>query len=134
MVTNLLIIDSGMVGSHDLFWADSHDSKKGYNIYRAFDHPSNWVKLNSSPWTGHFYRDMTTLTQVTYTVQPQDFIEKGEVGQWVIRLPDVPYTTVQSGRVTASNSPDDVIVTVSVSGQPEIDGVQLRPTSVNSFD
>src|SRR5271156_4967162 len=134
MVTNLLIIDSGMVGSHDLFWADSHDSTKGYNIFFAFDHPSNWVKLNSSPWTGHFYRDMTTLTQVTYTVQPQDFIEKGEVGQWVIRLPDVPYTTVQSGRVTASNSPDDVIVTVSVSGQPEIDGVQLRPTSVNSFD
>jgi len=126
MVTNLLLIDSGLVGSHDLWWADSHDATKGYNIYRAFDHPSNWVKLNASPWRGHFYRDMTTLVQTTYDVQPSDFIEKGEVGQWVIRLPEVPYATVQTGRVTVSNSPDDVQVIT--------DGVVRRPTSVNSFD
>ena len=134
MVTNLLLIDSGLVGSHDLWWADSKDSVKGYNIYRAYDYPANWTKLNAYPWTGHFYRDMTTLTQTTYDVQPQDFIEKGEVGQWVIRLPDVPYTTVAGGRVNVSNSPDDVSVIVSVSGNPEIDGVTLRPTSVNAFD
>ena len=126
MITNLLLIDSGLVGSHDLWWADSMDATHGYNIYRAFDYPANWVKLNSSPWRGHFYRDMTTLQQVTYDVLPQDFIEKGEVGQWVIRLPEVPYTTVRSGRVTVSNSPDDVQVIT--------DGVVRRPTSVNSFD
>jgi hypothetical protein len=126
MITNLLLIDSGMVGSHDLHWADSHDSTKGYNIYRAFDYPTNWVKLNATPWSGHFYRDMTHLTQVTYTVQPQDFIEKGEVGQWVIRLHDVPYTTVKTGRASVSNSPDDVMVIT--------DGVVRRPTSVNGFD
>jgi hypothetical protein len=126
LVTNLLLIDSGLVGSHDLWWADSHDSTKGYNIYRAYDHPSNWVKLNQAPHTGHFYRDMTVLTQVTYDVQPSDFIEKGEIGQWVIRLPETPYTTVKSGRVTATNSPDDVMIIT--------DGVTRRPTSVNSFD
>lgn len=135
MVTNLLIIDSGLVGSHDLWWADSVDAKLGYNIYRAYDHPSNWQKLNATPWLGHFYRDMTTLTQVTYTVQPQDFIEKGVgTGQWVIRLPDAPYSTVTSGRVNVSNSPDDVTVTVSVSGQISVDGRALRPTQVNGFD
>src|SRR5271157_1071332 len=126
MVTNLLLIDSGLVGSHDLWWADSKDSVKGYNIYRAYDYPANWTKLNAYPWTGHFYRDMTTLTQTTYDVQPQDFIEKGEVGQWVIRLPDVPYTTVAGGRVNVSNSPDDVTVIA--------DGISYRPTSVNAFD
>ena len=134
MITNLLLIDSGLVGSHDLWWADDPASKKGYNIYRAYDHPSNWVRLNATPWLGHFYRDMTTLVQTTYTVQPQDFIEHGEVGQWVIRIPDTPYTTVRSGRVVTSNSPDDVSVIVSVSGNPAIDGKILRPTSVNAFD
>lgn len=127
MITNLLIIDSGMVGSHDIWWADSKDATKGYNVYRAYDYPTNWVKLNQhGPWLGHFYRDMTTLTQVTYSVQPQDFIEKGEVGQWVIRLPDVPYTTVHNGRVNVSNSADDVTVIT--------DGISRRPTSVNAFD
>lgn len=127
MITNLLIIDSGLVGSHDIWWADSKDATKGYNVYRAYDYPTNWVKLNQhGPWLGHFYRDMTTLTQVTYSVQPQDFIEKGEVGQWVIRLPDVPYTTVHNGRVNVSNSADDVTVIT--------DGISRRPTSVNAFD
>ena len=133
-ITNLLLVDSGLVGTHDLWWADSTDAKKGYNIYRAFDHPSNWQKLNKSPWLGHFYRDMTTLVQTTYTVQPQDFIEKGEIGQWVIRLPEPPYSTVRNGRAVVCNSPDDVQVIVSVSGQPSIDGLTLRPTSVNGFD
>jgi hypothetical protein len=138
-IKNLLVIDSGMVGSHDLWWAESEDMGafnriKGYNIYRAFDHPSNWEKLNATPWLGHFYRDMTTLTQVLYTVQPTDFIEKGEVGQWVIRIPDVPYTTVRGGQVNATNSPDDVQVMVSVSGNFAVDGQTLRPTQVNAFD
>ena len=33
-----------------------------------------------------------------------------------------------------SNSPDDVSVTVSVSGNPVIDGQTFRPTTVNGFD
>ena len=126
MVTNLLMIDSGLVGSHDLWWAEDPDAKKGYNIYRAYDHPSNWQKLNATPWLGHFYRDMTTLVETTYAVQPHDFIEKGEVGQWVVRLPDAPYATVRSGRVNISNSPDDVAVI--------LDGKKFRPASVNGFD
>lgn len=125
-VKNLLLIDSGMVGSHDLWWADSKAATKGYNIYRAHEAPTNWVKLNKSPWLGHFYRDMTTLEQVQYTVNPDEFIEKGEVGQWVIRLRETPYTTAVRGAVHISNSPDDVTVIC--------DGVAFRPTSVNAFD
>jgi hypothetical protein len=122
------IIDSGMVGAHDLYWADSKDATKGYNIYRAYDHPTNWVKLNPNIWSKHFYRDVTTLQQVQYVVNPDEFIEKGEVGQWVIRLRDVPYATANIGanRVNVANSPDDVTVIC--------DGVSFRPTSVNAFD
>jgi hypothetical protein len=125
MVTNLLLIDSGITSSHDLWWVEDPGAVKGYNVYRAFDHPSNWQRIAAN-WRGHFYRDMTTLMQTTYTVKPEDFIEKGETGQWVIRLPETPYTTVKSGRVTVSNSPDDVQIVT--------DGVVRRPTSVNSFD
>jgi hypothetical protein len=42
MILDLLILNSSYVGSHDLWWADTHDATKGYNIYRAFDYPTNW--------------------------------------------------------------------------------------------
>jgi hypothetical protein len=134
MIVNLLILNSSYVGSHDLWWAEDEEAKVGYNIYRAFDHPSNWTKLNSSPWLGHFYRDMSALEQVTYTVQPGDFIEHGELGRWAFRIPDTPYATVDAARVVVSDSPDDVSVTVSKSGYTAIDGQTIRPIQVNGFD
>jgi hypothetical protein len=134
MITNLLVLNSSYVGSRDLWWAEDEDAKVGYNIYRAFDHPSNWARLNSSPWLGHFYRDMSSLEQVTYTAQPADFIERGELGRWAFRLPNTPYATVDAARVVVSNSPDDVSVTVSVSGYPAIDGQTIRPVRVDGFD
>jgi hypothetical protein len=134
MIDNLLILNSSYVGSHDLWWAPDPEAKKGYNIYRAYDHPSNWHKLNQTPFAGQFWRDMSSLVEVTYTLQPQDFFEKGELGQWAFRLPEIPYATVDAQRVVVSNSADDVSVTVSVSGYPNVDGVTLRPARVLGFD
>jgi hypothetical protein len=134
MILNLLVLNSSYVGSHDLWWAHHEDAKVGYNIYRAFDYPTNWVKLNSSPWRGNFYRDMSSLMEVTETIEPPQFFEAGELGRWAFRLNNVPYATVDAGRVMVSNSPDDVSVTVSVSGNPVIDGQTFRPTTVNGFD
>ena len=135
MITNLLVLNSSFVGSHDLWWAEFEDAKKGYNVYRAYDHPSNWVKLNrNGPWLGHFYRDMTSLEQTTYTLQPQDFIETGQLGKWAFRIPDIPYATVDAGRAKVSNNPDDVSVLVSASGNPAIDGQVFRPAQVSGLD
>ena len=134
VVDNLLILNSSYVGSHDLWWAPVAEATKGYNVYRAYDHPSNWVKLNPAPFHGQFWRDMSSLLEVTYTLQPQDFIEKGELGQWAFRIPDVPYATVDAQRVVVSNSPDDVSVTVSKYGNVNVDGVTLRPARVLGFD
>ena len=134
MVQNLLVLNSSYVGSHDLWWAEDGDAKVGYSVYRAFDHPSRWVRLNAAPWAGHFYRDMSSLAQVTYDVQPQDFIEAGELGRWAFRIPDVPYATADAARAVVSDSPDDVSVTVSVSGDPAVDGMTFRPIKVEGFD
>ena len=134
MIQNLLVLNSSYVGSHDVWWAEDDEAVKGYNVYRAFDYPANWQRLNPAPWAGHFYRDMSSLAQVTYTVQPQDFVEHGELGRWAFRIPDIPYATVDAARVVVSNSPDDVSVTVSVSGNPAIDGQTFRPIKVEGFD
>jgi hypothetical protein len=133
MITNLLVLNSSYVGSHDLWWAHDPEAVKGYNIYRAYEHPSNWECIQQS-WAGNFYRDMTSLQQVTYTLKPDDFIEQGELGRWAFRIPDIPYATVQAGRAVISNSPDDVSVTVSVSGNVGVDGQTFRPIKVEGFD
>ena len=109
------------------------EAVKGYNIYRAYEHPSNWECIQQS-WAGNFYRDMTSLQQVTYTLKPDDFIEQGELGRWAFRIPDIPYATVQAGRAVISNSPDDVSVTVSVSGNVGVDGQTFRPIKVEGFN
>lgn len=126
-------MNSSYVGSRDLWWVDSPQATKGYNVYRSNDIPNpdqpnqaSWIKLNSYPWPGHFYRDQTTLEQITYTVQPTDFVELQQLGKVGIRLPDIPYSSVVSGRPTVANSPDDV--------QVIIDGTSYRPASVVGMD
>ena len=133
MVSSLLILNSSYVGSRDLWWVDSPDAKKGYNIYRSHDVPdpnnpaaAHWIKLNPYPWPGHFYRDQTIVEQITYTVQPQDFIELQQLGKVGIRVPDVPYSVVVKGRPQVANSPDDVTVL--------IDGTPFRPAQVSGMD
>jgi hypothetical protein len=126
MVSNLLVTNSSYVGSRDLWWVDDPLATKGYNVYRAFDYPTNWIKMNANPWLGHFYRDQVSLEQVTYVVQESDWREKGTFGKWGFAIPDIPYSTVVAGRPMVATSPDDVNVI--------IDGVPFRPTMVVGVD
>ena len=126
-VSSLLILNSSYVGSRDLWWVDSPAATKGYNIYRAYDNPSGWTRLNGNiPWAGHFYRDATILTQKTYTVKPGDWVEQGEFGKWGFKIPETAYSSVVQGRPVVASSPDDVTVTV--------DGKPFRPIMVVGLD
>jgi len=126
-VSSLLILNSSYVGSRDLWWVDSPSATKGYNVYRAFDNPSQWIKISGpTPWQGHFYRDATVLTQKTYTLQPKDFVEQGEFGKWGFKLPEVAYSSLVQGRPVVASAPDDVQVTV--------DGKPIRPIMVVGLD
>lgn len=126
MVQSLIVMNSSYVGSRDLHWVDDPEATKGYNIYRAFDHPTIWERLNANPWNGHFYRDQVALEEVEYTVQDADWIDKGQLGKWEFRIPDVPYSDVVTGRPYVATSPDDV--------QVFLDGVQFRPARVTGID
>jgi hypothetical protein len=145
MISNLLILNSSGTFSRDLWWVEDPEATAGYNIYRAADYPmmptdpayinpTNWIKLNATPVEGHFYRDMSTLQEVTYTLQPSDWTEQGEMGRWVFRIPDIPYATVLAGRHVVSNSPDDVTVIMSASGDFGVDKVSMRPAQVSGLD
>lgn len=126
MIQNLIVMNSSWVGSRDLWWMDDPDAVKGYSIYRAFDYPVNWIKLNANPWSGHFYRDQVTLQKVTYTVQDSDWRDKGTLGKWVFQIPDIPYADVERGRPHVSNNPQDV--------QVLLDGVAVTPVQVQGLD
>jgi hypothetical protein len=125
-ISSLLILNSAYVGSRDLWWVDSPSATKGYNIYRAFDYPTNWSRLNDIPWPGHFYRDGTVLSQKTVTIQPSDFLDAGTFGKWGFKLPETPYSKLVKGRPVVANSPDDVTVL--------LDGKPYRPVMVEGID
>jgi hypothetical protein len=132
MIKGLLILNSSYVGSRDLWWPDDLEAKGGYNVYRAFDQPQNWVKLNLYPLPIHFWRDQTELRLTTYQVQPQDFREDGELGHYIIRLPHIPYAKwadeQRRVRAVVSNSNQDVAVMFNN------DGNWLRPARVSALD
>ena len=116
MISNLLILNSSINNSRDLTWNDDPDKRViGYNIYRAFDAPAKWTLLNPAfPHPGHFYRDETTLTSITYTLQDKDWVDFGYNGQWTFRIPEAPiWSSVVKGRSVISNHPDDVIFTLN---------------------
>lgn len=114
MIQNLLVLNSSYTGSRDLFWVESTVSGVvGYNVYRAFDYPTNWSKLNFDPHPGHFYRDVTSLQTVTHVVKDSDWVSLGNDGQFVIKLPESPiWSEVVKGRPSVACHPYDVRVTV----------------------
>ncbi len=127
MISDLLVMNSSYVGSRDLWWVEDPEATKGYNVYRAFDYPQNWVKLNAHPHVGHFYRDQSSLMEVTYTIQDADWLERGQgLGRWGFRIPDFPYSDVVQGRPVLANNAEEVTVL--------LDGVPFRPTKVTGFD
>ena len=133
MVQNLQILNSSYVGSRDIWFSDIPEATHGYSIYRAFDYPANWTKISQVPVGGHFYRDMTSLVEVVHSVQDSDWIERGELGRFVFRIPDPPFSRAVQGRPVVSNDPTDVLVTTSVSGNFD-DAQTFRPAKVDGFD
>lgn len=114
-ISNLLVLDSQYNGSRDLFWVDSPTPDLiGYNIYRAHDYPTNWIKLNNEPHPGHLYRDKTLLQQVSYTVKDTDWVSVGGDGQYVFKLPECPIwsSEIVKGHPTVANNPMDVYMTM----------------------
>jgi hypothetical protein len=127
MISNLMVLNSSYVGSRDLYWVDDLAANYGYFVYRSFDVPTNWQRITATPLQGHFYRDITSLQQVNYTIQDTDWVEKGQYGlSFIFRIPDIPYAIVNQGRPMISNSPDDVTV--------YLNGVGYRPDFVNGCD
>lgn len=127
MVSELIVLNSSYVGARDLYWQiDVAKGVIGYNVYRAFDFPTNWKKLNTEVIPGNRFRDETTLVSKVYTLLKSDWIEFGEFGRFSFRLPEQAYSKAVKGRATLANGPNDVIVTA--------DGVNYRPGQVNPFD
>ena len=133
MVRGLLILNSSYAGSRDMWFPRVARASRGYNIYRAFDAPYNFVKINQTgPVPGQFFRDSTQLARVKYTVQPGDWIDPGTVtGNYIIRIPDTPYSDIVQGKPVVSSSPDDVLIKVIYQ-----DGttVKVRPAQVQGID
>lgn len=131
MINELLVINSSYVGSRDLWWVDDPEATKGYNIYRAYDHPSNWKKLNRGIWRGHFWRDQAYLEEVEFIVRPKDWVEQGELGRWGFKLPEIPYSNIVATRPMVANNPDDVrlVLTDMFNNKTEV-----RPTEVRALD
>lgn len=126
MIQNLIVLNSSYSGSRDLSWNDSPETDLiGYNVYRAFDAPTNWQLLNDEPHPTHFYRDQTAFTTVEHTVLASEWVSFGNDGQWVLKTPDHPIwsSDIVKGHPTVANNPMDVQVTV--------DGV---PVSVGRVD
>jgi hypothetical protein len=113
MVRDLLVLDSSAYGARDLWWPRDLDANRGYNVYRADDAPVSWRKLNPFPIPGQYYRDMTQLKQVSFVVQPEDWVDNGEMGLRCIKLPDTPYSEVILGRAIVATAPQDVHIEVA---------------------
>lgn len=129
MISNLFVLDSSEIGVRDLYWANDLDQTViGYNMYRAFDAPRDWSKINISPIPGKMYRDQTQLEEVTYAVQPSDWIEFGsEYGRYSFKVPErLIYSGIIKGRASIANSTRDV--------KFYIDGVQHEVAGVEGMD
>lgn len=115
MVRGLLILNSAYSGSRDLWFPLVPKATKGYNVYRAFDAPFNWVKLNKDgPVPGHFFRDSTRLRLVKYPIQTTDWIDQnGVTGPRIFKIPEMPASKVENGKVKYLSAPEDVLIEVS---------------------
>jgi hypothetical protein len=128
MVNELLVLNSSYTGARDLWWVEDPEATKGYNVYRSYDHPSNWKRLNPAVWRGHFWRDQAALEEVSYIIKDSDWVEQGELGRWGFKLPEIPYEDVVQSRPKVANSPDDVKVflTDMFNNTTEVRPVQVR--------
>ena len=128
MIQGLTILSSMEPGIRDMFWVDDENTKVvGYNIYRAFDYPTNWKRVNLfGPVPGTSFRDQAHLQPMTYTVQPTDWVEKGQHGRYIFKLPEIPYAEVIQGRPAVACQPEDIRMFVN--------GVLTRCGRVDGLD
>jgi hypothetical protein len=134
LIRGLLVLNSSTYGSRDLWWPHEPRATQGYNIYRAADYPTNWVKLNPHPIPGQFFRDQSQLELIQYNVQLTDWVDQGEAGMYGFRLPFIPWAEVVKGRPVVADSPDDVSVTITYPEGSGIPTVTTRPAMVTGVD
>ncbi len=125
MISEILVLNSSYTGSRDLFWVNDPDPKIiGYNVYRSYNAPGEWVKINDYIHPGNLYRDETKVQLTEYVIQPSDWVSYGIDGQWVMKVPDAPlWSSVVKGKALVANSPDDVTL--------KINGEIIRPARVD---
>jgi len=125
MIQSLQVLNSTGFGRRDLHWVD--DPAKdivGYNVYRAYDSPDHWIKLtHDGPVPGHSFRDTTQLKKITYTVQDEDWTERGEHGRWIFQVPEGMFYTLLRGRPICAMDHSDVTLIV--------DGVEVEAARVD---
>jgi hypothetical protein len=131
LIRGLLILNSSINGSRDLWWPRDEKATRGYNVYRATDAPVNWVKQNETPIPGQYFRDQTRLQPVRFPVTADNYVDAGEMGMKCVRLPDVPYSEVVKGRPQVATSPDDVFIQCTF---PNNVVTNYRPTMVQGAD
>lgn len=127
-VQGLIILNSAKFGQRDLWWVDDPSPTViGYNVYRAVDYPTNWTKVNREIIPGHLYRDQTFLQEHVYTIQDSDWVERGEAGRYIFKVPEAPiYSEVLDGRPGVASHPSDVVMWV--------DGVRQDPARVEGLE
>jgi hypothetical protein len=113
MVRNLTILNSSYSRSRDLTWSHDPEAVLGFNIYRAFDHPTNWKRINASPQPGTFYREESQLEVTSYEVTAEDWVDNGQMGMRIFKIPEIPYSEVVEGRPLIASNPDDVQVAIT---------------------
>ena len=130
MIKTLVVLSNISPGIRDLYWIeDKYDpAVAGYNVYRSQDTPipGNWKRINPDVVNGKVYRDQTSLLAKTYTILESDWVEDGEFGRQILKLPDSPiYSDITAGQARIAASIDSVKVTV--------DGIVIQPASVDGF-
>jgi hypothetical protein len=126
MIRGLLILNSSYAGSRDLFWPPDQHATKSVNVYRAYDAPTDWKKINPNPIQGNVYRDESRTEIVTFTVGSDDWLDNGNNGMRVFRLPHIPYSEVVKGRPVVAYNPTDVRVQVTYIDGTEFDTVAAQ--------
>lgn len=94
----------------------------GFNIYRAFDAPTNFVKLNSTPVGSLSYRDATQEIQVIDEDVSSAFLSRGDnsSGDYVFQVANRPIVEPGKGKITKN------LLSVSI----DVDGTVVSPLKV----
>ena len=110
-VQGLIVLTGAIPGIRDLMWVNNVEDILGYIPFRSEDRGSNWRALTDYPVPGNRYRDATALEVHTYDVLPEDWVESGESGRWILRAPGAPiFSEIVSGRAILASQPKDVQV------------------------